>query len=255
MSLIKKLMLAFLWLPTMSMAVEPIVINENIKRMAEKASKINMTPEMLERVESLVKHIESDQYRDEMKGMRAAAESVVDIDGNPLVTENMKKKMKPQSITGDRLYVFISSSVPKRTLRNYVRDIAKLKNAVLVLRGFVGGASHVKPTARFVIDILKKEEHCEAAECDMWNVEVQIDPILFKRYNIQRVPAVAFAEDIHFDGYCRVKEEDLNKQIHDLVVYGDAALSYVINYMYEETGQSGLNILAQRLEPKSWEHL
>jgi len=252
-SLTKKLLLAFLLLPSIGVAVEPIAIDENIKRIAEKASKVNITPEMLERVESLVRNIESDEYKDEMKGMRAAARNVVDIDGNPLVTEDMKKKMKPQSITGDRLYVFVSSSVPKRTLRNYVRDVAKLKNAVLVLRGFVGGASHVKPTARFVIDILKKDEHCETAECDMWNVEVQIDPILFKRYNIKRVPAVAFAENIHFDGYCSVKEEDLNKQVHDLVVYGDSALSYVINYMYEETGQSGLNILAQRLEPKSWE--
>lgn len=123
MSLTKKLLLAFLLLPSIGVAVEPIAIDENIKRIAEKASKVNITPEMLERVESLVRNIESDEYKDEMKGMRAAARNVVDIDGNPLVTEDMKKKMKPQSITGDRLYVFVSSSVPKRTLRNYGRTL------------------------------------------------------------------------------------------------------------------------------------
>lgn len=252
--LLIKILLTIIFLLTASNAIaESVVIDDAIKKIAEKASQVKITPDMLERVESLVRHIESDEYKNTMLPMRQLAKNTVDIENNPLITDNIKKQMKQQTITGDRLYVFISSSVPKSTLRNYAEDIAKIKNAVFVLRGFIGGGSQVKPTARFVNDVLKKDPLCEGAGCEMWKVELQIDPILFNRYNIKKVPAVAFAEDTHFDGYCSVNEIELSEQSNDLVVYGDSSLNYVLNYMYQETGKKGLNVLAQRLEPKTWE--
>ena len=62
--------------------------------------------------------------------------------------------------TDERVYIFISSSMPKQTLRNYVRDVAKLSdpNVKLVMRGLVGGMKYIKPTLRFVGSLFVKDE-------------------------------------------------------------------------------------------------
>ena len=63
----------------------------------------------------------------------------------------------------ERIYIFISSSMPRETLRNYVRDVARLKdpNVRLIMRGLVGGVKYIKPTMRFVSGILLKDPACD----------------------------------------------------------------------------------------------
>ena len=63
--------------------------------------------------------------------------------------------MAGQLPVNERIYIFISSSMPRETLGNYVRDVAKLNdpNVRLIMRGLVGGVTRIKPTIRFVSDI------------------------------------------------------------------------------------------------------
>ncbi|MDW7711822.1 MAG: type-F conjugative transfer system pilin assembly protein TrbC [Deferrisomatales bacterium] len=115
------------------------------------------------------------------------------------------RKRESASLDGlpptDRIYLFISESVPLETLRNYARDVADLGDPriVMVLRGFVGGMRHVLPTRRFVLDVLRKDLACNpeaASDCELYPVSLVIDPLLFRRYDIQAVPAVAYAQDV-----------------------------------------------------------
>lgn len=229
-------------------AAEPIAISDEMKGMAEKASQVKITPEMMERVRKTVEHINSAEYKKEMAAMQHAAEQYVDIEHNAVVDDDMKKAIKQGVIDGDIVYIFVSSSIPSNTLRNYVRHAAKIKNAMLILRGFVGGGRQVKPTASFVANILKKDSTCEGTRCAMYNVEIQIDPILYQRYAINRVPAVAYAENVHFEGYCSQKEEDLLKQTDRTVVYGDVALGYALKQIAERHPTPSLLETIDRLE-------
>jgi hypothetical protein len=102
----------------------------------------------------------------------------------------------------DRIYLFISESIPLETLRNYARDGADLGDPriVMVVRGFVGGMKHVLPTRRFVLDVLRRDLACESevrSDCELLPVRLVIDPLLFRRYDVQEVPTVVYAQGVH----------------------------------------------------------
>ena len=100
----------------------------------------------------------------------------------------------------ERIYIFISSSIPRETLRNYVRDVARLKdpNVKLVMRGLIGGVKYIKPTMRFVSGILLKDPACdpEKSRCERYAAGVNVDPLLFRRYGIEEVPAIVYARNV-----------------------------------------------------------
>ncbi|MDW7711207.1 MAG: TrbC family F-type conjugative pilus assembly protein [Deferrisomatales bacterium] len=98
----------------------------------------------------------------------------------------------------DRIFLFISKSIPLETLRNYARDVAEIGDPriVMVLRGFVGGMKHVLPTRRFVLNVLGKDLACDPdaqSDCEVYPASLVIDPLLFRRYDVQEVPAVVYA--------------------------------------------------------------
>lgn len=99
-----------------------------------------------------------------------------------------------------RIYVFVSSSVPLHTLRSYAQAIDKLKdpNIVMVMKGFVGGLKDVNSMLDFVSSIIVKTPGCETrkTKCDSYVANLQVDPLLFSKYQITRVPAVVYAQGV-----------------------------------------------------------
>jgi type-F conjugative transfer system pilin assembly protein TrbC len=143
--------------------------------------------------------------------------------------------------TGDRIYLFVSSSVPLPTLRNYVADMARLSDSrfVMVLRGFVGGAKRIGPTSSFIADVLKADPLCELGpdgECAMREIPFIVDPTLFMQAGIEKVPAIVFAPDGNVNG-------------RSLIVYGDASLGYGLELLARETRNKDLRQLAETLKP------
>ncbi len=106
--------------------------------------------------------------------------------------ENGKLTVKKRNLktvnTEGRIYIFMSSSIPKQVWYSYVQQIVDLKlNAVLVLRGCIGGCKYIKPTLEFIHDVLtlggKQKEGIP--------VQIWIDPTLFRKYKVKVVPCVA----------------------------------------------------------------
>jgi len=241
----------FLMLITLpSWATETIKISEDMRTLAEKASQVHITPAMLERIKQTVAKINSEPYKKDMAAMQAAAARLVDIENNPHVNEAMQQAIDNGVIQGDWVYVFISSSMPTATIQNYIRQVAKIGNGVLVMRGFIGGAHRVKPTAKYIAQRLRKDPFCDHPKCAMYPVEIQIDPILFKKHGITKVPAVTFVENVHFDGYCAQRTEDFLAQAHATVVYGDVSLHYALQQLYEQQPSPSLLATLEHLEPK-----
>ena len=100
----------------------------------------------------------------------------------------------------ERIYLFVSSSIPVRTLRNYARDLDKLNdpNVVMVMRGFVDGMKYVKPTLYFVQKVIAEDKNCDSHQtsCRAYRVNIKIDPLLFRKYGVNRVPAAVYAPDV-----------------------------------------------------------
>lgn len=107
----------------------------------------------------------------------------------------------PESLTDDtgRIYVFISSSMPMHTLKNYAADIDSLtpQNITVVLRGFVDGMKLFAPTRDFISEVLTKDSTCVQTreQCEAYRVSFEIHPELFQQMKISEVPAFAYVSD------------------------------------------------------------
>lgn len=152
----------------------------------------------------------------------------------------------------ERVYIFISSSMPKRTLRNYTRDVAKLNdpNVKLVMRGLVGGMKYIKPTFRFVGSLMVRDEGCDPQKrkCERFGAGVEIDPLLFRRYGIDRVPAIVFARKLSIVDLQMSEGMEKNMSVAEFhILHGDVALEYALDRFRAETGSRALRALVTRL--------
>lgn len=125
--------------------------------------------------EETLRNIE--KYKQELKGLK--------IEGGKM--EGGKKgEVASES---RRIYVFMSSSVPKEVWYEYVRQAVKLKvDAVFLLRGCINGCKYIKPTLAFIQDVLT----LGGKEKDGLPVEVWIDPVKFREYGVSVVPCFAY---------------------------------------------------------------
>ncbi len=86
------------------------------------------------------------------------------------------------------IYLFISSSVPLEVWWNYAHQALNGNHRVVfVLRGCIGGCRYIKPTLEFIQKFLTED-----GQRERWlPIEVQIDPLKFRKYGVKKVPCFA----------------------------------------------------------------
>ncbi len=151
--------------------------------------------------------------------------------------EGKRERLSPN----ERIYLFISSSVPEDTLRTYIEQIARLRdpNIVVLMRGFIGGMKCMGPTLKFIGKLLEKDPSC-GLSCGLYGVNVEVDPLLFRRYGVLQVPAVVYVPDIEVLG---PGSEGLSRNARvgrSYAFYGDADLSYSLKRINEEAKSASL---------------
>lgn len=148
----------------------------------------------------------------------------------------------------ERIYIFISSSVPRATLRNYVQAVSQLKdpNIRIVMRGFIGGVKHIKPTISFLKDILLEDPGCNPLKemCRTFGAQVMVDPILFARYDVRKVPAIVYSPSVSVldDRMSEGLDSNITVSQH-YMLYGDVNLEYAVEQFLKETPGGGLKAL------------
>jgi type-F conjugative transfer system pilin assembly protein TrbC len=159
-----------------------------------------------------------------------------------------KQESKGKLSNSERVYVFVSSAMPLQTVRNYAASVARLgdPNVTLVMRGFVDGMSKIQPTIRFIGSVLQRDPACNPAEgeCEMLPAGLAVDPLLFRRYGIDRVPAVIYVRGIKAEDSGLSEGDTKNTAIAEShTVFGDASLEYLIEQIQRETGAQTLTKL------------
>lgn len=155
--------------------------------------------------------------------------------------------------SSERMYVFISSSIPKAALRSYLADLDRIgdPNIAVVMRGFVGGMSKAAPTLEFMKGILFKDENCDpaAGPCELFKTGIQIDPRLFQRYSISKVPAVVYTTGVTTN-HPQMSEGVIEAANvgRSYTVYGDASLEYLLGSIQKESGSQSLARMTARLK-------
>lgn len=108
-----------------------------------------------------------------------------------------------------------------------------------------GGLSKVEPMARLSAEMLRLDPGCEGPACAMRNVQVIVDPLVFRQHGVSRVPALALVPGDPTQPYCE-REDDSPRAAH--VVYGDAALSGLLEEYARLGGKQEVRDAQARLE-------
>jgi type-F conjugative transfer system pilin assembly protein TrbC len=119
-----------------------------------------------------------------------------------------------QQAEGDQLLVFISSSVPKASLRLLARQAAAV-GAPLVLRGVTGES--FPATAEFMRDIYGDDEP---------RARAMIDPTLFSRFDVRQAPAFVLVPS----GACVAGIRNC-PDLTPVHVAGDVTLDYTLDFI------------------------
>ncbi len=184
-------------------------------------------------------------------------------------TEKLKKDLTPVSVKeyykdaakeaagfilagNERLYIFISTSVPVATIRQYVKDAVALgsMNIAFILRGGVGGMTALAPTAKFISQCTLKDEDCDlrCGKCKAYNVAFEIDPLLYRKYAVDTVPAIVFVPSITVvDSNASEGREGNVTSGEVYMVYGDASLAFALEQIAKETKSARVNSMVKAL--------
>jgi conjugal transfer pilus assembly protein TrbC len=219
-------------------------IQENLHKekgleMAEKTYQLYQSKEFQEKLRAETERLKEEVFKKPVGEYYSGSSKEI---------EKTKGKLQPT----ERIYIFISSSVPLQTLRNYASTLDSLgdPNIVMVMRGFVDGMEYIRPTINFIRDILRKDLSCDMTKqkCDTYRADFQIDPLLFRRYQMDKVPAVVYATGINVvDVQMSEGLENNTKVSNYYVLYGDASLEYVLDTIRKETKSKSIEGLLAAL--------
>lgn len=127
--------------------------------------------------------------------------------------------------------LFVSSSMPVATLRTYAGQLERV-GGVFAFRGMPGGLRKVAPMAKLSAEILRVDSGCNGPACTMRNVQLIVDPILFRTSGVTRVPALVMVHGDPTIPYCERDDQDgvaVGAVTGRPIVYGDAALSGLLD--------------------------
>ncbi len=150
-----------------------------------------------------------------------------------------------ETLSGHRLYLFISSSMPKNKVRQYARQLSKYPNTQMVMRGFIGGGRKMQPTMKYIKSIIVKNENCNGVDCKTYTTKINIDPVLFQRYGIDKVPTLVYVDKLSGANYCSEGNADI---VHANGVHkftGLAPIKYMISELADKTKLSKLGYLSK----------
>jgi hypothetical protein len=199
---------------------------EDGMKAAEKTSKLFHSPAFQERIQCEQQRLEKEVFADYTKPWKKKARQTT-----------IEQKGSIDSLAADeKVYLFISSSIPDETVHAYIVDLDKVAdpNISLVMRGLVGGIAkaRVKKGQSYFSRIMKKELDCPRTQtpCERYKVPILLESSLFTRYGITRVPAVAYEHDDN-----------------SFLIQGDAGLDYLLEKINREAKSTGLASLIKKI--------
>jgi len=123
----------------------------------------------------------------------------------------IEKKAMREPYAKKKVLVFISKSMPRKTIENYIRVLDGHEEAVLLIRGMVNNGTNIKETVYWANDLLCEDgKNCKQAQID-------INPRLFAKCGINKVPAIAYIPE--------PLDLDSSKKY---IYYGDVKPSYAL---------------------------
>ncbi len=219
--------------------------------------------EAQEKAAEIMENIHSGEFQERLRAQTEKLKSTVFKDhvaSFSTTTTADRGAERPGTLSPDeRLYVFVSSSVPLQTLRNYAAAIDKVNdsNIVMVMRGFVGGLKDWSKMIDFSSQVLVKDTLCDTRKerCEMYAANLEVDPLLFRRYDVSMVPTVVYARGVNRMDLILSEGLSDNAKVTDFYsVRGDMALEYLLETIQRETKSASIGAVLSALRRSDDDH-
>lgn len=208
-------------------------------------SKPETSPELVNRINRINNHINSREWKEKQYRYERDLAHALDIaDDDHATPESQNVSVEREG----KLVLFISSSMPEDVVNRYAADLAAL-NGVMVMRGGIGGIRKIKPTLGFIHRVLRKDRHCQGADCEIYPIDILIHPQLFAANDIIRVPALMISTGNTLDVSCGQDHSGHTDKPAD-IIYGDATLAGMIEALYKMTDDSRLKPYLEKTHEK-----
>ncbi len=144
-------------------------------------------------------------------------------------------KLPPEPTGSERVFVFLSSSMPEEALHAYISQAARAGDGTIipVFYGFPGGLANKLAAGTYFAHLLQEDTSCNddpPGSCPRFKLRMKINPILFAKYTVSQVPTVVFT-----DG------DDSWK------IAGDATLAFILERINGEAKSAALVQLINKL--------
>jgi type-F conjugative transfer system pilin assembly protein TrbC len=137
--------------------------------------------------------------------------------------------------SNEKLFIVISSSIPKHIIKNYFEMLQNVNTDVtFVLRGTIGGVKKIKPTLDWMQEVLTKSDNTR------YEYNVVIEPRIVNKYKIERLPAVLYVKN-----YNPSYTEESTDEKH-YIYYGTVDIDYALGKINGDVKSLGIgNILSK----------
>lgn len=188
--------------------------------------------EGLKAAQDIFAHIQDEPFQNRLEERKQSLEKRHLGPGETLVAEKERPTLSPQ----EKIFLFLSSSVPTATINTYLATLGATGSSeiVPVMFGFAAGLAQAKTQGKFFATILQQDPSCRDQaqnRCPRLTLSIKIDPSLFKRYGISRVPALVY---------------DRGGDV--VVIEGDAGLTTLLSRINEEARSQGLTSLLTTIQ-------
>lgn len=145
------------------------------------------------------------------------------------------EKGQPKNLAG-RVVVALSSSMPDSEWAEYMAQLDGKPEALVVLRGFIGGGRTVMETGKLIERVRRVK--ADLPKGGHRNVEVVVDPLLYRNLGIDKVPAVVWLPGVSEVSHCDGKDFEAA-----VTVYGTVSVSYALDQINRNGGSVPASIL------------
>jgi conjugal transfer pilus assembly protein TrbC len=229
----------------------------DINNLLNRADKQQMViPEIKEneKAKETASIFNSEAYQKRLQEQINKLKSQLDPDSkasNPTPISRKDNNQNAYLMADERIYLFVSSSMPMSTLKSYASDLDKLRdpNIIMIMRGFVNGVKFMKPTLEFIADIQTKDVNCDplTAKCDAYHVDITIDPMLFSKYEIKTVPAIVYARGISPIDPETGQDINENTASDAYMVSGDVSFEHALDVIAKASSSSQIENILKKL--------
>ncbi len=154
---------------------------------------------------------------------------------------NKEQEAKGILADSEKIYLFLSSSIPETSFQGYMAYLDGVPEIVPVMKGIVGGLSkeNKKERVKWWSKVLKKDTTCKEPEarsearCEKLKIPITIKPAIFNQYDITEVPALIYTRGDEI-----------------FQIQGDVGIVSLLEKVNQEAKSSGVNGLIARISGK-----